>query len=739
MTRMRPRLTLAQFIALGFATSALVLLVLPAVFDVASRRTILLASEQLMRQSSRRVAERVEGHLGDAERLLASLESAARLGVLTAETGEPALVGALGGHPQVTDVTFTYGRAIGVYEADEAPHEAGELRLAPGESGQVSVTRVSTDDVGGLVVRRILPSADGWRALETRIADDGTRMPAGDGPVAARDPTTHPTFTTPSRPAFRGRALWSDLAFFEADAGLPEAERRRVVSVQKALWTKTGAFVGVVRIALLSDRIDELVRITVDESAAERDDHVVFLCDGSGRLISRLSSSDRFALLDRRGAADDENGDVRAVPAALSAPVAAALAAAPSLYDVESREPMVTRLDVDGVSYLVSVAALLGDRTQGWLVGIVVPESHYLGALDASRRRAFAIALALVLAAAAGSAFMVRAMRRDLRHLIGQTTRLRRFDFRPSTEGIGAFRDIQDASLSLEQAKTALRALGKYVPLELVRALYDARREPALGADLQDVTLLFSDVAAFTSVAETLDPDTLATALGAYLEALTRAVHASGGIIDKYTGDGVMALWNTPRPTDRHPALACEAALAGVEATRALFASPAWQGRAPWRTRFGIHRAWVNVGHFGAPDRLSFTAMGDGVNLASRLEGLGKQYGVAIIVSATVEREARDLYWFRRLDRVAVKGKHEPVEIYELLARRVPGEPPPALIATYEAALDAYLARSFGQALDLLRALADDPPSRVLGARCRAFLAQPPADDWNGVHVAAEK
>ena len=303
----------------------------------------------------------------------------------------------------------------------------------------------------------------------------------------------------------------------------------------------------------------------------------------------------------------------------------------------------------------------------------------------------------------------------------------------------GTFRDVQAASQSLEQAKTALRALGKYVPLDLVRQLYDAHREPVLGAELHDVTLLFSDVAGFTTFAEALAPDDLAIALGAYLEVMTRAIHATGGIIDKYVGDGVMALWNTPRPVDDHATRACEAALACVAATDALFTSAVWAGRAPWRTRFGIHRAEVTVGHFGAPDRMSFTAMGDGVNLAARLESLGKQYGVHILVSAAVEQDARPSFWFRRLDRVAVKGKHTGVEIYELLARRGVDSPPPPIIAPYEQAAKAYFGSDFRRALTLFAELADDPPSRVLAARCHAFLAEPASRDWDGTFVASMK
>jgi adenylate cyclase len=131
------------------------------------------------------------------------------------------------------------------------------------------------------------------------------------------------------------------------------------------------------------------------------------------------------------------------------------------------------------------------------------------------------------------------------------------------------------------------------------------------------------------------------------------------------------------------------------------------------------------------------------VNLASRLEGLNKQYGTRILVSADVERQARADFWFRRLDRVAVKGKQQGVEVYELLGRRRDLATPGPTIARYEQALKAYFDRRFDDALALLGATADDqpqdPPSQVLGARCRQFRAEPPPPDWNGVYLAREK
>src|SRR5262249_18281342 len=160
-----------------------------------------------------------------------------------------------------TDVTLTYGTAVGIYENDVPSHDAGDLRIDPTTSGQVSVTRPEDVADGRVLVRRLRPGPDGWREELAWIAADGSSAAVAADGTPPTDPTRHPTFTTPSRAEFRGRALWSDLAFFEADAALPEERRRRVVSVQKALWSATGAFVGVVRVALASTRLDELVRI----------------------------------------------------------------------------------------------------------------------------------------------------------------------------------------------------------------------------------------------------------------------------------------------------------------------------------------------------------------------------------------------------------------------------------------------------------------------------------------------
>lgn len=202
-----------------------------------------------------------------------------------------------------------------------------------------------------------------------------------------------------------------------------------------------------------------------------------------------------------------------------------------------------------------------------------------------------------------------------------------------------------------------------------------------------------------------------------------------------YIGDGIMALWNAPTPLPNYPQIACQAVLDCAAALHELFASPGWQNLPRFETRFGLHKDRVLVGNFGAPDRLNYTAIGNGVNIASRLESLNKQYGTAMIVSEAIFEDAKELFTFRLLDRVAVRGETEEINVYELIGKK--GEHPEMAetLAKYAKAMEAYRSRRFQEAIDLLKNQLSDLPSRTLHDRSIAFLQNPPSASWNGVYT----
>jgi adenylate cyclase len=218
-----------------------------------------------------------------------------------------------------------------------------------------------------------------------------------------------------------------------------------------------------------------------------------------------------------------------------------------------------------------------------------------------------------------------------------------------------------------------------------------------------ELSVLFTDIKEFTPFAERTTPDRLAGVLGRYLQIMATVIQDESGTIDKYIGDAVMAFWNAPETVAGHAVRACRAALECRVALRNLYDSPEWKDSPPFETRFGLHRCVASVGHFGAPDRFNYTAIGDGINFASRLEGLNKHYGTAIIASETIHSLAKEKFVFRLLDRVAVKGKTEGITIYELISARTAENHESPVFARYEQAFAAFQRSDFQAALSLLQ------------------------------------
>lgn len=692
------RPTLRQAFVVLLIVSALLLGAVFALLLESSRRSVLASAEALRDAASRRAAAAVDTYLRQAEAPLAEVEADLHNGLVDGDDAvemERRLLSASLSNMGLAEVTFTH--------ADP--------------SWQVSLVRQG-EGAAELHARHTRYKDGRWR-MAVRRTGGGPLLsaPLSDLNEPAADPTAHLTFVTPAGAAY-GRTIWTDLHYAEADAGRPPAERRVVVTVMKSVENLSGRFIGVLRAGLRAEQLDAVTRFRVDETRDD-DPHRVFLADETGRLLTRLSPSDRL---------HESGEDVRVEPAMIPKEIAAALRR-PELAAVDEEAPVArAAFDVDAARYLVTFRRLGG--TQGWRVGVLVPESHYTAGLVRARNRVLLATAGLFLLVVGAGVAVLRSVQRGLRGVVDATGRMENFDFQPAVT-IARFRDLDDVHQRLERAKTALRALGRYVPIDLVRLLYTSGREPTLGGALTDVSMMFTDIKDFTTLAESLPADEVAALLGRYLAVMTRGVHETGGIVDKYIGDAVMALWNVPVRVKEHPRSACEAALACRQATEALFASPEWSGQPAWATRFGIHCDRVMVGHFGAPDRMSYTAMGDGVNVAARLEGLNKHYKTTILVGQAVRDAAGDGFRFRLVDVVAVKGRRGGLRIYELLNH---GDASPDLVAGYERAFAAYQSRRFEDAIRLLEPLQGDGPSTTLAARCRALLVEPPPADWDGVH-----
>jgi len=312
----------------------------------------------------------------------------------------------------------------------------------------------------------------------------------------------------------------------------------------------------------------------------------------------------------------------------------------------------------------------------------------------------------------------------------------------PAFAGVTAFIAASLLNYGIEgrQRRFIKSAFRFYLSPQVIDRVLDNPALLRLGGERREITAFFSDVAGFTSISEALSPEDLVGLLNAYLSEMTDIILDLGGTLDKYEGDAIIAFWNAPVDLPDHALRACRAALRcqGRLAER----------REDFRRRFGHEvrmRVGINsgpavVGNMGSERRFDYTAMGDTMNLASRLEGAGKVYGVSTLVGEETERRVRDEILAREVDVIRVVGKKQPIRVFELLGEKgaVPAEESEKA-AAFGRALETYRARRFSEAAVLFEALAGDPVAAVYAGRARRSAASPPPAGWDGVFELDKK
>jgi adenylate cyclase len=284
---------------------------------------------------------------------------------------------------------------------------------------------------------------------------------------------------------------------------------------------------------------------------------------------------------------------------------------------------------------------------------------------------------------------------------------------------------------------------GTYVPKELVAEMSKNPEEYSMRGEARDMTVLFSDVRDFTSISEGLSPEGLRDMMNAYLTEMTEVIQHSRGTIDKYIGDAIMSFWGAPLNDADHATHATEAALQMQKKIRALdtqFAKNAWP---PLNIGVGLNCGTMNVGDMGSKFRRAYTVMGDAVNIASRLEGLTKEYGVGILVSENIVNAAKG-FVYREVDLVAVKGRTAGIPIYEPIGKiGEVGETTLTEIDKFHKALEYYRKQRWDDAEAILKQLAYAAPENKLYKmylkRITHFRQNTPGPTWNGLWVFTTK
>lgn len=491
-----------------------------------------------------------------------------------------------------------------------------------------------------------------------------------------------------------------------------------------------GKFAGVIDTVIELDRLSSfLSALAVGKSGAavilDEEERVLAVSSGPGYLASEMRP-------------------IRTVNAEQAVPLAAI---GRTLAEGEaSRSPdeaLATTITADdlGGEWFVTVTPL---AFSGWSVATAIPASDFLGPFQRNAQRLLIALIVFTLGAVTVAALIAEtAVVRPLGRIAGELAHVQAFRPERIQRRPSPIAELDELSDALVRMGAGLASFRKYLPAELVRTLVARGIEARPGGEQQVLTVLFTDLAGFTSLSERLG-GAVVPILTDYLSRASAAIHAESGTIDKFIGDAVMAFWGAPLPDAHHAVNACRAALRLRQAMAELrdLAPEAARGLS---VRIGINTGSMLVGNIGSEERLSYTVIGDAVNLASRLEGLNKYYGTEIMIGESTRAAAGDRVVVRELDRVAVYGRTGSTGVYELIALSGgAADAAAAWIAAYERGLALYRERRWSEAISTLQKVTalkgeEDRPAGLLIDRAHQFMTMPPPEDWNGIEILGRK
>ena len=274
----------------------------------------------------------------------------------------------------------------------------------------------------------------------------------------------------------------------------------------------------------------------------------------------------------------------------------------------------------------------------------------------------------------------------------------------------GAILEIIEFTLQEQKSRFVKGAFSNYLSGDLLDQLIENPEGLNLGGENKELTVLFSDIRSFTSISESMSPEALITLLNRYFTPMTNSVLNHGGMLDKYIGDALMAFFNAPVDVKNHPSAACDSALEMIEELDKLNEVLKKEGIAAIEIGIGINTAEVVVGNMGSDTRFNYTVIGDGVNLASRVEGLTKNYGVKILITEFTLPLLEDRFLTREIESVMVKGKNEAVSLFELMKVSIKNQ---VIKEEHDVALEFYKAGDHASALEAFKKLLTESNDRV--------------------------
>jgi len=698
----RRRLKISYRVSLMVAIPGLVVLLSGLIilqsYSTTTREVEELA-HSLFRDLSRQAFHRTREHLGTARDMVGMLQELSDTGRLGSDRrtlgGE--MMAALRSNSDYTWVSFSGedGSFTGAYRASDGSTLVNASWIVDGKT----------------------------KMEEFNVSRDGTWTPIRASDDYGYDPRTRPFYT---RAVQANQPIWTPpyVFFGQEIPGITYAAPR---------WDKNRKRLGVFSVDFDLNRLSELMR---QVSGTGTGTTFMFTPDGTLLAHPQVKCVECEGKEGRLLKISDVNDPV------LRAYAVAAKGADMTPAPVGVAEQNVRRLSfsADGKHYLGAGTAYRVNDELAIVVGLAAPEGLFLDPIHRNLRIALLVAVVVLVAGFAVALVLANTVARPLIEIADQMDKVAQFDLREPPVDRSVFLEIDRMEKSLSGMIRSLSSFAAYVPRDLVKMLVTTGQVARLEGRTKRITILFSDVAGFTSLSEKLAPNELVQRLGAYLSELATVIGREGGTVDKFIGDGVLAFWNAPQDQPDHAVRAVKAAMA---CQKRLSENRGADWALP--TRIGLATGEVVVGNIGSVERMNYTVVGDTANLASRLEALNKTFGTAILVSDDCAAEARETVICRPVDVVAVVGKDQGVKVWEPLCL---ADDPAAPVQTARAALttqalDAYLQRDFSTALRCYKKLRDgtpeDPVARIMADRCFELIQTGVPDDWSGTTKVRHK
>jgi adenylate cyclase len=390
-----------------------------------------------------------------------------------------------------------------------------------------------------------------------------------------------------------------------------------------------------------------------------------YVFDDRRRLIVHSDPKEMASVLENLGT------NARGATAAVDGGDPALPAVRNLLDSADSYRDGIVSFSLGAIPYVARLSRIdIVNRQEPGTIVIAAPLEDFVGESTKLLQNTLWISSLFLLAGLLAALLVARLVSNALFSLSDEARHIGKLEFGGGPRPMSLISEVNVLSGALSSAQTAIGTFALYVPRELVRRIVTSGQEGVEGAVRQDVTILFTDIRDFTTISEQRTPEEVVELLSGYFELMNGIVEAHGGVIIQYLGDSIYAMWNAPMPDADHVEHGCRCALALAEAVARFNAGNEATGLPPLVTRFGLHTGPAVVGSVGATARRQYTAMGDTVNVASRLEGMNKEFGTTILASAAIRDQAAEDFDFRALGQAQPKGRTGAIDIFELVGER---------------------------------------------------------------------